>query len=85
MAVPVITTNMPGCREAVDDGETGYLCEPRSVESLTGAMTRMLDLSAAERANMGTAARCKMEREFDETLVHRKYLDALRQLGLSGS
>ena len=85
MAVPVITTNMPGCREAVDDGETGYLCEPRSVESLTGAMMRMIDMPAAERSNMGAAARGKMEREFDETLVHRKYLDALRQLGLSGS
>lgn len=85
MAVPVITTDMPGCREALDDGVTGYLCEPRSVESLTDAMRRMIDLPAAARVTMGAAARSKMEGEFDETFVHRKYLDALRQLGLSGS
>ena len=55
--------------------------------SLLGLLGVTLEqgLSAAERANMGTAARCKMEREFDETLVHRKYLDALRQVGVSGS
>jgi glycosyltransferase involved in cell wall biosynthesis len=85
MAVPVITTDMPGCREAVEDGVTGYLCQPRSVELLIDAMMRMLDLPAAERTRMGAAARAKMERDFDETLVHRAYLDALRQLAPSGS
>ena len=34
MGIPVITTDMPGCREAVEDGATGLLCEPRSVNSL---------------------------------------------------
>lgn len=85
MGVPVITTNMPGCREAADDGVTGYLCEPRSAESLTDAMMRMMDLPTAERARMGAAARSKMERDFDEKRVHRAYLDALRQVGVSGS
>ena len=85
MAVPVITTDMPGCREAVEDGVTGYLCQPRSVELLIDAMMRLLDLPAAERTRMGAAARAKMERDFDETLVHRAYLDALRQLAPSGS
>ena len=79
MGVPVITTDMPGCRDAVEDGTTGFLCEPRSVDSLEDTMTRMLDLSPDERLSMGAAARAKMEQEFDETFVHRAYLDALRQ------
>ena len=85
MGVPVITTDMPGCRDAVEDGTTGFLCEPRSVDSLKDTMTRMLDLSPDERLRMGAAAKAKMEREFNETLVHRAYLDALRQVGVSGS
>jgi glycosyltransferase involved in cell wall biosynthesis len=85
MGVPVITTDMPGCRDAVEDGTTGFLCEPRSVDSLTDTMTRMVGLSPDEHLRMGVAARAKMEREFNETLVHRAYLDALRQVGVSGS
>lgn len=80
MAIPVITTDMPGCREAVDDGETGLICEPRSLESLTNAMMRMLALDGEGRKAMGAAGRAKMEREFEETLVHRAYLDVLGKL-----
>jgi glycosyltransferase involved in cell wall biosynthesis len=84
MAIPVITTNAPGCREAVDDEVTGFLCEQRSVDSLVAAIERMLDLSDNDRRDMGLAARAKMEREFREEIVHRAYLDALAKLGISG-
>lgn len=85
MAIPVITTDMPGCRDAVDDGVTGIVCEPRSVDALERAMRQVLDLGAEARAAMGAAGRAKMEREFREALVHRAYLDALGELGVSGS
>jgi glycosyltransferase involved in cell wall biosynthesis len=85
MALPVITTDMPGCRDAVDDGVTGIICEPRSVDALDRAMRQMLDLGAQARAAMGDAGRAKMERDFREELVHRAYLEALGELGLSGS
>jgi glycosyltransferase involved in cell wall biosynthesis len=82
MGVPVITTDAPGCRDAVDDGVTGLLCAPRSVESLVEAMERLLDLEPAERRAMGLAGRSKMEAEFSDERVHRAYLDALAKLGL---
>ena len=85
MAVPVITTDTPGCREAVDDGVTGLLCEPRSVESLKSAMERMLALAPDRRKSMGASGRLKMENEFREEIVHRAYLDALGKLGVFGS
>lgn len=84
MARPVITTDWPGCREAVDDGKTGLLCEPESVESLTNAIERMLAMTSAERSQMGRAGRSKMEREFAEEIVHRRYLSALAALGIEG-
>jgi glycosyltransferase involved in cell wall biosynthesis len=84
-ARPVITTDWPGCREALDDGVTGFLCEPRSSDSLADAMRRMMNLEPAERQAMGRDGRTKMEREFSEELVIRAYLDALGEFASSGS
>ena len=53
MGRPVITTDTAGCREAVDDGATGFLCAPRSVSSLVEAIARMLELPAAARERDG--------------------------------
>jgi glycosyltransferase involved in cell wall biosynthesis len=85
MGVPVITTDAPGCREALDDGVTGLLCAPRSVDSLVHAMERMLNLPGEERGRMGLAGRAKMEREFAQEIVHRQYLTALARLGIHGA
>jgi len=85
MAVPVITTDAPGCREALDDGVTGLLCAPKSVDSLVVAMERMLQMPRDERRRMGRAGRSKMEREFAEAIVHREYLTALARLGVHGA
>jgi glycosyltransferase involved in cell wall biosynthesis len=77
MGKPLIATDVPGCRDVVVEGETGYLCAERSAESLTAAMLRMLDLSAEERREMGERGRRKVEQEFCETRVIAKYLEAL--------
>ena len=79
-ARPVITTRVPGCRETFDEGVTGLGCEPRSADSLTQAMERMLRLSRAEREAMGKAARKKMELEYDRKLVIASYLEELSRL-----
>jgi glycosyltransferase involved in cell wall biosynthesis len=74
MARPLITTDAVGCREVVDDGVNGYLCEVRSAASLADAMERMVDQDAAARTAMGQAGRDKMARQFDERLVVEAYL-----------
>lgn len=80
MARPLVTTDAVGCREVVDDGVNGYLCEVRSAPSLAGAMARMAGLGPAERAAMGEAGRARMARQFDERLVVEAYLKAVRSL-----
>jgi glycosyltransferase involved in cell wall biosynthesis len=81
MALPVITTDAPGCRDAVEDEVTGLLCAPGSVDSLVEAMERLLRLNPGERRAMGLAARTRMEMQFSDERVHRAYLDALAKLG----
>lgn len=71
----LITSDIPGCREAVEDGVGGYLCRVRDAEGLTAAM-RTFALSSFERqAQMGRSAREHVEREFDKQTVVAKTLE----------
>ena len=69
MARPVITSDIPGCKEAVIDGQSGMLCRVRDAESLYDAMSHFLQLSAAEKEAMGVAGRRHMEEVFDKRRV----------------
>lgn len=77
---PVITTNVPGCRETVDDGRTGYLVEPRSAKSLIDGVERFIDLPYSQKVMMGKDGRKKVEQEFDRQIVVKAYLDAIRNI-----
>ena len=69
---PVITSNIPGCRESVENGKSGLLVEVKNKEMLYQAMKKMLHCSREEREKMGKAGREKMKREFrKEAVVER--------------
>lgn len=69
MGRPVITSNIPGCREAVRDGESGLLCKPQNPEDLYAVMKQFLTLSHDRREAMGVSGRKHMETVFDKKLV----------------
>lgn len=77
---PVITTNVPGCVETVDDGITGFLVEPRNTCDLVRKMEKFIDLPYSQKKEMGRAARKKMEREFDRNIVSKLYVDEIDRL-----
>lgn len=77
MEKPVITTDAPGCREAVIDGFNGFLIKPKDVKSLFQAMERMLILSPDERMEMGKRGRELVLEKFDEKIVIAKYLEII--------
>lgn len=81
MGRPLITSNIPGCKEAVVDGKSGLLCEAKDTESLYAAMSRFLKLSEQDRKNMGLAGRRHMEAVFDKQMV---VAETVRHLGLTG-
>ncbi len=74
---PLVTTDVPGCRDTVLDGQSGYLCQVRSGPDLAAKMLRMLHLPAAELEQMGRAGRRLAETRFDEQLVFAQYLQAV--------
>lgn len=74
---PLITSDIPGCREAVEDGVTGLLCKVRDAGSLYEQMERMLSLSAQQRARMGLAGCRKMEQEFAKERVVAQTVQAV--------
>lgn len=78
MGRPLITSDIPGCREAVIEGESGLLCEPQDADSLYASMKHFLTLPTAQRAQMGKAGRRHMEEVFDKEKVVAETLSALK-------
>ncbi|WP_158904610.1 glycosyltransferase family 4 protein [Burkholderia sp. L27(2015)] len=74
---PIVATRVPGCRDVVEDGVTGLLCEVRSADDLAAKMLQMLEMSAQQRAHMGELGRARMQAEFDERLIIQRYFAAL--------
>lgn len=69
MGRPVITSDIPGCREAVEDGKSGYLCEVKNSDMLFEKMKLIADKSAEEIEEMGRCARKRMEELFDKNKI----------------
>jgi galacturonosyltransferase len=74
---PVITSNIHGCLEAVEDGVSGLLCEPKNADSLYAVMRKFCALTYEERRTMGLAGRSRMEKLFDKKKVVGKTIEAL--------
>jgi len=74
-----IGSDIPGTRDVIDNGKTGYLFKAGSVESLVAAIKKVMLLNEPSRADMGLEGRAKVEREFDRKTVIMKYLDEVAE------
>ena len=78
MGRAVITTDAPGCRETVVDGDNGFLVPVKSVDALAQAMQRFVD-DPGLAARMGARSRAVAEERYD---VHKVNAVMLRAMGL---
>lgn len=76
----VVTTDMPGCRDAVEVGVTGVLVPPKDAPALAAAI-RVLLVDPVACEAMGRAGRLRAERLFDVKAVVAAHLDIYRALG----
>ncbi len=80
MSRPLIATDVPGCREVIDDGINGFLCERESIDSLARKIKLFLSLTTAEKIQMAAASRKLVENRFDESIVIGEYMRKINQL-----
>ena len=77
MGKPLVATHVPGCREVVEDGVNGLLCEAADAGDLADKMRQLIAMSPAARQQMGAQGRAKVERQFDEAIVIGRYIEAI--------
>lgn len=77
MARPIITTDMPGCRDTIIDQQTGFLCQPKNSADLAQKMATMIELGQGGRKKLGQSGRRLMSQNFSEKIVLDAYLGVL--------
>jgi glycosyltransferase involved in cell wall biosynthesis len=80
METPIITTDNVGCREVVEDGRTGFLCTPKSVDDLVKSIEEFINLSDEDKLCMGKLGRKKIVKEYNLDEITQKYLDAVENI-----
>lgn len=77
---PLITSDIPGCREAVEDGVSGYICPAKDADALYDTMQCFVELPESWRAEMGRRGRERMEKRFSKDAV---IAETMKWLGIN--
>ena len=78
-ARPIVATDVPGCREIVNDGENGFLVPTQDVAALADALEKLI-LAPSLRNHMGAMSRAMVENHFQESLVIEETLKVYEDL-----
>ena len=77
--LPLVTTDAPGCRDVVHDGDNGFLVPIRNAQALALALARLIE-DAALRATMGRRAREIVLAEFSQERIIKETLAVYLEL-----
>ena len=77
---PCIVSNIHGCIEGVEDGKTGYHFIVKDSDSLYNQIKKLISLDKEQIETMNSAARKKIERDFDREIIIREYLKLIEPL-----
>lgn len=78
MGRPLIASNVAGCREVVEDGINGYLCNPRDETDLYQKMEKMIKTPFYIRKIMGEEGRKKVVKSYNQEVVNNLYIDRIQ-------
>ncbi|RYE53753.1 MAG: glycosyltransferase family 1 protein [Sphingobacteriales bacterium] len=73
MGIPILASDIRGCKETVEVGKNGILFEPKSSVSLVEALDKFMKLTAEEIEEYGQHSRQKAVKEFAEFEIIKKY------------
>ena len=77
---PIITTNIPGCREVVEEGVNGFLIKPKDVDSLVQALKKAINLGKDKIIDMGRKSRELAEKKFDSKIIVGVYIEKILEI-----
>lgn len=77
MGRPIITSNIHGCLEAVENEKSGFLCESHNADSLYMCMKKFVNMPYEEKKKMGVLGRKRMEQKFDKQKVVKETIQRL--------
>lgn len=77
--LPSVTTDVPGCRDVVNDGHNGLLVPPQDSNSLASAIQKLL-VNQELRRRMGTVARATVVQHFSKEVINKQMLGLYDQL-----
>lgn len=76
---PIVTTDVPGCREIVHDGDNGLLVEARNAAALADALAKLL-ANPELRQQMGQRGRERVLNEFSQEIIVAQVLTLYREV-----
>jgi glycosyltransferase involved in cell wall biosynthesis len=76
---PIVTTDMPGCRDVIRDGKEGFIVAPGDIEQAALALAKLAG-EAALRARLGAAANARFHERFTEDAVKVTVANLYRSL-----
>ena len=75
-----IASDIPGCREIIEDDRTGYVFQLKHVDKLVEKIEKFINLSNNEKKKMGQLARSKMEKEFSRKFIGNTYINEINKI-----
>ena len=80
MEIPIVCSDVPGCRNIVTHLDNGLLCEPKDSQSLEHQMRQMLKFTPQDRHLMGVRGRKKVLKCYDESIVIKEAKNAILEV-----
>lgn len=77
---PLIASDIPGCKEIIDEGINGYTFKVKDVKSLVGKIEKFISIDYNKKIKFGLYGRKKVEKEFDRQIVVEAYLREIKMI-----
>lgn len=80
MEKPLIASNIPGCKEIIEDGYNGFLFSHKSEKSLEDKLVSFIELDYKTKESMGKNSRKRVKEKFDRKLVVKEYMKTINNI-----
>tara|TARA_B100001250_G_C19313630_1_gene577323 strand:- start:295 stop:606 length:312 start_codon:yes stop_codon:yes gene_type:complete len=80
LSLPILASNVPGCKELVQNNKNGYLFNTHNQKSIISAMEKILSVDSKKLLAMGKRSRLIVCKTYSEEKVIKIYLDTIKNL-----